>query len=176
MISALLIPFESHLFVETSKKILNKVIEIVNEKDQDVIEITNSIDINSKIELVETLVRDIINELKNDHLAPNASLEIILLQLSNILNTIHNNTIELKKRIDYHKTLWFRSFRSTNYSIIIESLKENKILLDARMNDLIKIAQLFKTIKNEEKIKEKNIEEKNIEEKNIEEKNKLSTS
>jgi hypothetical protein len=147
MIPAFFIPLEGHLFIETSKKLLNKVFDIVNEKDQDVIEITNSLDINSKVELVETIIRDINEEIKIHHLEPNKSLETVLLQTSIILDTIHNNIIDLKKGIEYHKSLWFNSFRSTDYSIIINKLKENKIVLDTRMNDLIKIIQLFKTIK-----------------------------
>ncbi len=147
MIPAFLLPLEGHLFIETSKKLLNKIFDITNEKDKDIIEITNSIDINSKVELVETIITDINQEIKIHHLEPNKSLEMVLLQTSHILDKIHNNIVELKKGIEYHKTLWFHSFRSTNYSIIIEELKENKIILDTRMNDLIKIIQLFKTIK-----------------------------
>ncbi len=147
MISAFLLPLEGHLFIETSKKLLNKVFDIVNEKDQDVIEILTSIDINSKVELVETIIIDINNEIKIHHLEPNKSLETVLLQTSNILDTIHNNIIELKKGMEYHKSIWFHSFRSPDYLKIIDKLKENKVILDTRMNDLIKIIQLFKTIK-----------------------------
>lgn len=147
MISAFLLPLEGHLFIETSKKLMTKVFDIVNEKNQDIVDITNSIDLNSKVELVETIIRDINEEIKIHHLEPNKSLEIVLLQTTYILDKIHNNITELKEAIEYNKSRWFNSFRSTDYSKIIEKLKENKILLDTRMNDLIKIIQLFKTIK-----------------------------
>ena len=147
MISAFLLPLEGHLFIETSKKLMSTVFDIVNEKNQDIIDITNSIDLNSKVELVETIIKDINEEIKIHHLQPNKSLEIVLLQTTDVLDKIHNNITELKKAIEYHKSLWFNSFRSTNYYKIIDKLKENKILLDTRMNDLIKIIQLFKTIK-----------------------------
>ena len=147
MITAFLLPLEGHLFIETSKKLMSKVFDIVNEKNEDIIDITNSIDLNSKVELGETIIKDINEEIKIHHLEPNRSLEIVLVHTTDILDKIHTNITELKKAIEYHKSLWFNSFRSTNYSRIIDKLKENKIILDTRMNDLIKIIQLFKTIK-----------------------------
>ncbi len=126
MLPPFLIPFEGHLFIETSKKLMNKVFDIINEQHSDVIEITNSIDLNSKVELVETIIRDINQEIKIHNLEPNKSLETVILQTTDILDKIHSNIIDLKNGIEYHKSLWFNNLRSQQYLIIIEKLKENK--------------------------------------------------
>jgi hypothetical protein len=136
--------YAGHFVSETSKSIFNKIWDVINESHPDIIEITNPLDLTQKVKLIESIIRDINDEIKIHILIPTKSLELALLQMKEIIDKIHMNMVEIKVGIDYHKSLWFNTFRTPGYLEHIEILKKNNDILDARLDNLIKIIMLFK--------------------------------
>ncbi len=164
MVEGLMVIYATKIFNETSKQMFVKIWDIVNEKHDDVKELITSIDLNSKVELVESVVRDIHDDMKEHHIYPNHSLNLSLNKLMEIIKTIHDDLNEIKKGIAYHKTIWFNYFRTPSYYTIMEKVKEDKKLLDSRFDDLVKIITLFKQT-NFDNLSDKNLSDKNIYEK-----------
>jgi hypothetical protein len=144
MVESLMVIYAAKIFNETSKQMFVKIWDIVNEKHDDVKELITSIDLDSKVELVESVVRDIHDDMKEHHIHPNNSLNLSLNKLMEIIQILHNDLNEIKKGIEYHKTLWFNYFRTPSYYNIMEKVKDDKKLLDSRFDDLVKIISLFK--------------------------------
>jgi hypothetical protein len=139
--------YTNHFFSETTKGMLNKIWDIINEKHPDTIEILAPLDIISKVKLIETLIRDINDEIKVQNTEIPKSLELSIQQLNDIVERIHKNLNNIKNRIEYHKTLWFSSFRYVGYLEEVEKLKKNNSILDTRLDHLIKIIMLFRNKK-----------------------------
>ncbi len=129
---------------DSSKGLFTKVWEVINEKNPDVIELTNNMDITSKLLLVESIIRDLYEDIKIKKLLPTKSLELGISQMNEIIHQLHDNLVELKNKIDYHKTIWFHSFRTPEYLSILETIKINKTILDNRFDTLIKIISISK--------------------------------
>ncbi len=144
MVEGLMIIYATKIFNETSKQMFVKIWDIVHEKHDDVKELISSIDLDSKVELVESVVRDIHDIMKEHRISPNNSLNFSLSKLMEIIQIIHNDLNEIKKGIEHHKTLWFNYFRTPGYYNIMEKVKSDKKLLDSRFDDLVKIISLFK--------------------------------
>lgn len=144
--------YGSQIF-DSSKGLFTKVWDVINEKNPDVIELTNGMDINSKLLLIESIIRDIYEDIKIQKLLPTKSLELGISQMNEIIHQLHDNLVELKNKIDYHKTIWFHSLRTPEYLSTLETIKINKTILDNRFDTLIKIISLSRNehnnIKNE---------------------------
>ena len=125
-----LLGFYGSRFFDSTKNLFNKVWDIINEKNPDVIQLTHDMDINSKLLLVESIIRDLLEDIKSQKLTPTKSLDLGITQINDIIHQLHDNLIELKKMIEYHKTLWFHSFRMPEYLDILEKIKINKVILD----------------------------------------------
>jgi hypothetical protein len=136
--------YTNHFFSETTKGMLNKIWDIMNENHPDLIEIVAPLDIISKVKLIETLIRDVNDEIKVQHTEIPKSLELSIQQLNDIINKIHKNLNDIKDGIEYHKTLWFSSLRTATYLKDIETLTKNNSILDTRLDHLIKIIMLFR--------------------------------
>jgi hypothetical protein len=136
--------YAGHLVSETSKSIFNKIWDVISESHPDIIEITNPLDLTQKVKLIESIIRDINDEIKIHILSPTKSLELALIQMKEIIDNIHINMVDIKNGIEYHNTLWFNSFRKPMYTDQIEILKKNNCILDARLDNLIKVIMLFK--------------------------------
>lgn len=140
--------YAGHLVSETSKSIFNKIWDVLNETRHSTLEINTELDIESKVKLIESIIRDINEEIKMHNLIPTKSLELALLQMKDIIDRIHLNFVEIRVGIQYYESLWFKSFRTAGYLEHIELLKKNNIILDSRLDNLVKIIMLFKnTIK-----------------------------
>jgi len=140
--------YAGHFVSETSKSIFNKIWDLLGEARHNKLEINIELDIESKVTLIESIIRDINEEIKIHSLIPTKSLELALLQMKDIIDRIHLNFVEIRVGIQYHESLWFKNFRTAVYLEHIELLKKNNIILDARLDNLVKIIMLFKnTIK-----------------------------
>jgi hypothetical protein len=140
--------YAGHLVSETSKSIVNKIWDLLGEARHNKLDINIELDIESKVTLIESIIRDINEEIKIHSLIPTKSLELALLQMKDIIDRIHLNFVEIRVGIQYYESLWFKNFRTPAYLEHIELLKKNNIILDARLDNLVKIIMLFKhTIK-----------------------------
>jgi hypothetical protein len=81
--------------------------------------------------------------LKTNNINPTHTLGLAIMQLSNIITIIHTDLNTVKTGVEYHKTLWFNSFRTPDYLKIIEKIKIDKKTLDSRLDTLIKVVTLF---------------------------------
>ena len=122
--------YTNHFFSETTKGMLNKIWDIMNENHPDLVEITSPLDIISKVKLIETLIRDVNDEIKVQNTEIPKSLELSIQQLNDIVERIHKNLNNIKNGVEYHKTLWFSSFRNVGYLEEVETLKKNNSILD----------------------------------------------
>jgi hypothetical protein len=136
--------YTNHFFSETTKGMLNKIWDIINENHPDTIEVIAPFDIISKVKLIETIIRDVNDEIKVQNTEIPKSMELSIQQLNDIIDKIHKNLNNIKDGIEYHKTLWFSSFRSIGYLEEVEKLKKNNVILDTRLDQLIKIIMLFR--------------------------------
>jgi len=133
--------YSSHIF-DSSKGLFTKIWNVINEKHPEVIELTNGMDINSKLSLIESVIRDIYEDIKIRKLLATKSLELAVTQMNEIIHELHDNLQELKNKIDYHKTIWFHSLRTPEYLSTLETIKINKTILDTRFDTLMKIITL----------------------------------
>ncbi len=145
-VSGLITLYASKIFNDTSKQLFVKIWDIVNEKDDHVKEIIDSLDLISKVEIVESIVRDLQEDMKINHLSPNHTIELALSQLMNIIDNIHNDLNKIREGIIYHKSLWFNSFRTPAYLGIIEKIKNDKKILDSRLENLAIVTNIFRQI------------------------------
>lgn len=136
--------YAGKVFNETSKQMFVKIWDIINEKHDDLKDLIKSIDLDSRVELIESIIRDISDDMKIHNISPNHSLELALCQIKNIISDIHADLNDIKKGMEYHKTLWFNSLRTPSYYIIIDKVKEDKKTLDSRFDNLVKVISLFK--------------------------------
>jgi hypothetical protein len=144
MTEGIFVLYAGKLFNETSKQMFVKIWDIVHEKHDDLKELIKFIDLDSRVELIESVVRDITDDMKIHKISPNHSLELALCQIKNIITDIHSDLNDIKKGIEYHKTLWFNYIRIPEYYKIIEKVKEDKKILDSRFDNLVKVISLFK--------------------------------
>jgi hypothetical protein len=138
--------YAGQMFQETTKNIFVKIFDIINEKHDYIKEIIDMLDLVSKVEIIESIIRDINEYIKVNHIQPNHTLELAISQLSDIITTIHTDLNNIKNGVEYHKTLWFNSLRTPDYLKIIEKIKLDKKTLDSRLDNMIKIVTLFREL------------------------------
>lgn len=143
---ALLSVYAGQMFQETTKNIFVKIFDIINEKHDYIKEIIDMLDLVSKVEIIESIIRDINEYMKLNNIKPNHTLELAIIQLSNIITIIHTDLNNVKIGVEHHKTLWFNSFRTPDYLKIIEKIKLDKKTLDSRLDNMIKIVTLFREL------------------------------
>ena len=142
----LLTLYSDRLFSDTSKKIFVKIFDIVHEKNYHVKEIIDSLDLIPKVEIVESVVRDLNEDIKFYANTRNHTIQLALNQLMMIVDNIHTDLNKIKEGIEYHKTLWFNRFRTPAYLELIENIKKDKNILDSRLENLALVNSLFRKI------------------------------
>ena len=145
-VTGLITFYASKIFNDTSKQLFVKIWEIVNEKDNHVKSIIDSLDLISKVEIVESIVRDLQEDMKIHYLTPNHTIELALSQLMNIIDNIHGDLNKVREGVIYHRTLWFNSFRTPAYLEIVEKIKNDKKILDSRLENLAIVTNIFRQI------------------------------
>ena len=70
-------------------------------------------------------------------------IELCLHYLYEIIHEMHNNLLAISKKVAYHKTKWFYTWRTLNIKDQLNTLKISSDKLEARFNDLIKISKFL---------------------------------
>ena len=78
LVEGLFSMYAGKLFNDTSKQMFVKIWDILNEKHDDLKELIKSIDLDSRVELIESVIRDISDDMKIHNISPNHSLELAL--------------------------------------------------------------------------------------------------
>tara|TARA_Y200000002_G_C22589983_1_gene624775 strand:+ start:607 stop:1038 length:432 start_codon:yes stop_codon:yes gene_type:complete len=99
-------------------------------------QLLEELDLNKKIEIVESLFDN------NRYEPTKKTFNIALNNLHEISEKISLELKEIKKDIEYTKTLYFKQFRSHKYMKNLENLKKHSKILDNRLDLVIKLSDM----------------------------------
>lgn len=141
------------------------ITSIYNHKNPDVTKFLKKLDIEKKLNLIESVLDKYSSQKKittdsseiyklysknqnfnfkimDDYEKKSDPIELCLQYLREIITDIHLNLTDIDNTVKYHKTKWFNSWRKLSIKKKLEQLEINSNLLDKRFNDLIKITEL----------------------------------
>lgn len=75
-------------------------------------------------------------------------IEICLSYVEESIKAVHQDLLRIKERIESHRKLWFSGWRTLDVDGLMISLRSNSEILEARFNDLTKIAIFLRGIAN----------------------------
>ena len=131
---------------------------IYTHQNPDATKVIRELDIERRLKLVESVINTInkqstkkgkMNDLEKTQIFEmvgsevnlfNDPIELCLKSLQEIIEQIHHDLTAIDKKIAYHQTKWFNSWRSLNIKSLIETLQFHSRILDCRFNDLTKIS------------------------------------
>ena len=99
-------------------------------------QLLEELDLNKKIEIVESLFDN------NRYEPTKKTFNIALNNLHEISEKISLELKEIKKDIEFTKTLYFKQFRSHKYMKNLENLKKHSKILDNRLDLVIKLSDM----------------------------------
>lgn len=67
-------------------------------------------------------------------------IELCLIYIHESIQNIHGDLIDINKKVAYHNSKWFNSWRTLNVKLLLEKLSLDSKLLDSRFDDLTKIS------------------------------------
>lgn len=130
---------------------------IYTHRNPNVTNILKELDIERRLKLVQSVINTMnfqsvnkIDKSQISQLIKNTDdincdpIRLCLLYLCEIIQEIHNNLLEINKKVLYHQTKWFNSWRTLNVTNLLTNLRINSNLLNERFNDLTKIKIFLK--------------------------------
>ena len=117
----------------TSNNIFTEINGLMADGDFVFKSLLEDLDINSKLDIVNSFVNEIEPQNHND------TIKKALKYLHEILEKINLEIENIKKEIETHKQKYFYYLRSPNYKDTLEKLKLHIKILDDRFNLLIKL-------------------------------------
>lgn len=122
---------------ESTKSIFHNLSHIMEDefKLKNIIE---ELDLTSKIDIINDLIKDIDKEDIND------IIHKAIHYLHDIIETINKEVEDIKKEIKEHSELWFHRFRTPTYISKIERLIKHNQILDKRLDLFIKVFNIEK--------------------------------
>lgn len=123
--------------ISTTTSSIYNLLSGINAFDlQHVNQLLEELDLNKKVEIVESLF----DNNKFDLLRK--TYNIALNNLHEISEKISLELKEIKKDLEYSETLYFKSFRNHKYLKSLENLKKHSKILDDRLDLVIKLSVL----------------------------------
>lgn len=126
---------------EGTKSLCENVAGILSYHLPEVQQIINDIDINNDIKIINNLIKEVRN---NDINSP--TFDTALNSIDEILTSINNEIKNIETEIINHKQKWFNTWRTPNYSKNITTLKNMKLKLNNRLDNLVKITQVLNNL------------------------------
>ena len=122
---------------ESTKSIFHNLSHIMEDefKLKNIIE---ELDLTSKIDIINDLIKDVDKEDIND------IIHKAIHYLHDIIETINKEVEDIKKEIKEHSELWFHRFRTPTYISKIERLIKHNQILDKRLDLFIKVFNIEK--------------------------------
>ena len=122
---------------ESTKSIFHNLSHIMEDefKLKNIIE---ELDLTSKIDIINDLIKDVDKEDIND------IIHKAIHYLHDIIETINKEVEDIKKEIKEHSELWFHRFRTPTYINKIERLIKHNQILDKRLDLFIKVFNIEK--------------------------------
>jgi len=122
----------------TTKNIYKGIDNILINDNVQFKELLDELDINTKLDIINTFITDI----HNDQKIFNDTLNKTFKYLEDILNTINNEIKNINIELINHKEKWFNKLRSSKYHYMLNNLIKHVKILDERFNLLIKLISL----------------------------------
>ena len=136
-----LITYMSHnlamtAITDTSNSIYNLIYRINGYSNHYILKQLDEMDIVSKINIVEALIKQI----PEDKYKEETPIYIALHQLHKIVQDIEQLLKDMENEFKYHNTKWFSSWRGCNFNL--DELKTNYLKMDKRLDMFIKILNI----------------------------------
>lgn len=134
---------------------------IYTHQNPDVTRVVKELDIERKLKLIQAVINAVdrprennfakmkLNDLEKtqifeivgeDNNIDNDPIQLCLFYLHDIIQEIHNNLLDINRKVIYHNSKWFSTWRTLNIMPYLDNLRINTKLLDSRFNDLTKIS------------------------------------
>lgn len=95
-------------------------------------------DLVETIRIYELYIREILE--KDKKCIDNCeTIKAIIQSIQSILEDLHNLLEKIEKKLSYHKTLWFQSWRTLDFTKELHDIKLKKNILNSRFDILQKI-------------------------------------
>lgn len=117
----------------TSNNIFSEMETIMADGDFVFKSLLENLDINSKLEIINSFVNDIEPKIHNE------TIKMTLKYLHDILEKIKLEIENIRKEIDEHKQKYFYYLRTPSYKDTLKKLSLHVKILDERFNLLIKL-------------------------------------
>tara|TARA_Y100000590_G_scaffold451822_1_gene593891 strand:+ start:179 stop:679 length:501 start_codon:yes stop_codon:yes gene_type:complete len=104
--------------------------------------ILKQLDTKATIKTVENIIKNIEIESIND------TTHVVLNQVHQILCDIIDDLSKINHSLSVYKQKWFKRFRKADYSIYVDKLKLDHIILEKRLQHLFKVLSINKYLQN----------------------------
>lgn len=121
------------LDIEQRMKLVQAVINSIDSHSKKIVKM--KLDDMEKTQIFELVGADV--DLSND------PIELCLLSLNEVIQDINNDLLAIDRKVGYHNTKWFSSWRTLNVKSLLDILSMHSKLLDLRFNDLAKISSFL---------------------------------
>lgn len=142
----------------------NIVKSIYTHKNPDVTKLIKELDIEQRLKLIQSILNSIDHESRTDtakmklndlektqvfelvNFEANLNddpIELCIIALHEKIQDIHDDLSKINAKVAYHNTKWFNSWRTLNVKPLLDNLKLNSKLLDARFKDLLSISNFL---------------------------------
>lgn len=101
-------------------------------------DLEKDIDLLETIKIYELYIKEILEKDK-DYINNSETIKTTIQSIHNILEDLHNILQDIDKKAEYHKTVWFQSWRTLDFTKEVHDIKYKKNILDSRFNILQKI-------------------------------------
>jgi hypothetical protein len=114
--------------------------------------VLNEIESQSAKELETTRINDLEKTQIFEIIGGNIDLrkdpiELCIFSIHETIQNIHNTLIAIEKKVAYHNTKWFSSWRTLNIHDLLDDLRMYSNLLTNRFNDLLTISRFLESRK-----------------------------
>ena len=122
----------------TTKNIYNGIDRVLLNDNIQFKELLDELDINTKIDIINSFIIDIHKE----HKIFNETLNKTFKYLETSLTTIDKEIKNIDEELVNHNNKWFSRMRSSNYPTMLNNLIKHMKILDDRFNLLIKLMNI----------------------------------
>ena len=122
----------------TTKNIYNGIDRVLLNDNIQFKELLDELDINTKIDIINSFIIDIHKE----HKIFNETLNKTFKYLETSLTTIDKEIKNIDEELVNHNNKWFNKIRTSNYPTMLNNLIKHMKILDDRFNLLIKLMNI----------------------------------
>lgn len=99
-----------------------------------------NLDLESDLQIIESFVKEI--TVREEEEGEPDVVDVALNQVKDVLDAIKKELEKIHKEIEEHENRYFAAYRQPNFQINFDELVQNKVLLDKRVDILMKLVFL----------------------------------